>query len=189
MPGMIKAAVCNLLVHGARGYTIWPRDFYGTGIVLYPGADEFIGEFNMFADHQWDTQYTAFQQVNAEVKALAPQLNAPTVLGCSATGTGGVPVTTLGKDDGGKLWLLVQADGNTSHPLSNQASMTATITVPTVIAAGTVFNVVGESRTVTVSAGHTFTDTFGTTTETPPATVRTIPPLTYGYAHHIYREA
>jgi hypothetical protein len=189
MPGMIKAAVWNLLVHGARGYTIWPRDFYGTGIVLYPGADEFIGEFNMFADHQWDTQYTAFQQVNAEVKALAPQLNAPTVLGCSATGTGGVPVTTLGKDDGGKLWLLVQADGNTSHPLSNQASMTATITVPTVIAAGTVFNVVGESRTVTVSAGHTFTDTFGTTTETPPATVRTIPPLTYGYAHHIYREA
>lgn len=96
-------------------------------------------------------------------------------------------MTVLGKDFGGKLWLLVIADGNEAHPMSNQSSMTATITVPDVISAGTVLNVVGESRTVTVDASHQFTDTFGTTTETPTS-VRSIPPLTYGYQHHVYQQ-
>lgn len=185
MPGMIETAVWNIIVHGGRGFTYWPRDFYGTGIDLYAGANEFIGEFNTFADHQWDANYTRMQSVNGTVLANATRLNSPTVLGCSAS-SATVPVSVLGKDFGGKLWMVVQADGNATYPLSNTTSMTATITVP--LPAGTVLNVVGESRTVTVNSSHQFTDTFGTVTETPWATVRTIPAITYGYQHHIYEQ-
>jgi hypothetical protein len=189
MPGMIKSGAWMMVAHGARGFCYWPRDFHGTDVVLYAGADEFITEFSVFADHQWDTNYAAMQQVNGEILSHAVAINSPTITGCSATGTGGVPITVLGKDVGGKLWMLVMADGSETHPMGNQTPMTGTITVPSVIAPGTVLNVVGESRTVTVGAGHTFTDTFGTTTETPWPLIRPIPPLTYGYAHHIYEEA
>lgn len=188
MPGMVKTAVWNIIAHGGRGYTYWPRDFYGQGINLYAGANEFIGEFSAFADHQFDAQAAAAGQVNGEVQALTTRINSPTILGFSAVGQSGVPVTVLAKDFYGKLWMLVQSDGNESHPMSNQTNMTATITVPSAISPGTVLNVVGEGRTVTVNSSHQFTDTFGTTTETPWATVRTIPPITYGYAHHIYEQ-
>jgi hypothetical protein len=48
---------------------------------------------------------------------------------------------------------------------------------------GTVFTVNGESRTVTVNAGHQIVDTFGATTETPLTSGVS---LTYGYAHHLF---
>jgi hypothetical protein len=183
-PTMIETAVWNVLVHDGRGITFWPRDFYHDDDDPYPGAT-FTEPYSLFADHQWDAHYAKVQSLCAQILAIAPQLNSPTVLGCSATGTSGVPVSALGKDVGGKLWLLVQADGNATHPMSNTATMTATITVPSSIPVGTVLTVVGESRTVTVNASHQFTDTFATTTETPQYAPRS---MTYGYAHHIYAQ-
>jgi Bacterial TSP3 repeat len=185
MPGMIESAVWNMLVHGARGFTYWPRDFYHPDDQTYAGAT-FTGEYSMFGDHQWDAQYNRAAQVNAQIHANARKLNSPTVAGISASGENGVPVSALGKDDGGKLWLLVQADGNESHPLSNTSPMRGTIQLPSAVAPGTVFHVVGESRTVTVNASHQIVDTFGTTTETPTYSGT---PLTYGYEHHIYETA
>jgi hypothetical protein len=190
MPGMLQTSVWNLLVHGARGYVYWTTDFWdssGGGDPFdsgYSGAS-YWGNYALYGDHQWDAQYNAAQQVDQQVKSFAPELNSPTVSGITATSSSGVPVTALGKDYGGKLWLLAQADGNETYPLSNRSQMTATITLPSTVPAGTVLNVGGENRTVTVNAKHQITDTFGTTTETPFSGV----PITYGYAHHIYTTA
>lgn len=113
---------------------------------------------------------------------MARDLNSPTVAGIRAGSSTRVPVAALGKQVHGKLWLLVQADGNGTHPLSNTAPMTATITLPNSVPAGTVLDVVGEHRTVTVNSRHQFTDSFTITTETPFSGN----PITYGYQHHVY---
>jgi hypothetical protein len=184
MPGMIESAVWNMIVKGARGFTYWPRDFYHTDDQHYTGAT-YTGEYSLFGDHQWDAQFNRASQVNAQVKSYARILNSPTVSGISATGQNSVPVAALGKDNGGKLWLLAQADGSNLRPLSNTTPMQGTITLPSTIPVGTAFDVVGESRTVTVNANHQIVDTFGTTTETPTYSQRA---LTYGYQEHIYTQ-
>lgn len=185
MPGMIESAVFNIVAHGGRGYTIWPRDFCGRNTQPYTGAT-FTGTYSVFGDHLWDTQYARFASVNATIRDNVREINSPTISGVSAVGQNGIPVTALGKDVGGKLWLLAQADGNASNPLSNRSAMTGTITLPDSVPAGTILNVKGENRTVTVNSSHQIVDTFGTTTETPPSTGRA---LTYGYDHHIYAQA
>jgi hypothetical protein len=172
MPGMIESAIWNLLAHGARGYTIWPRDFCGRNQQPYTGVT-YTGEFSMFADHLWDAQYARLGQVDGDVADNARALNSPTVKGVT-------------KDLDGRLWVLAQADGNTQYPLSNRSAMTGTIRLPAAITPGTVFTVVGEGRTITVNASRELVDTFATTTETPTSTGRA---LTYGYDHHIYRQA
>jgi len=184
MPGMLESAIWNLIVHGARGYTYWPRDFCGQGTQPYPGAT-FTREYSVFGDHLWDTQYTRMTQVNHTVTANARQINSPTVAGITATGQNGIPLSALGKDDNGKLWLLAQADGNAHNPMGNTTTMTGTITLPATIPAGTTFNVQNEHRTITVNANHQITDTFAPTTDTITSTGK---PLTYGYAHHIYEQ-
>jgi hypothetical protein len=187
-PGMIQASFWNLLAHGARGVVYWVTDFWDSSSGgdpednPYPGAT-YVDSYALFGDHQWDPQYAAAQSVDLTAKADAVDLNSPTVSGISATSSDGVPVATLGKDVGGKLWLLAQADGNHTYQLSNTSPMTATITLPAAVAPGTVLNVVGENRTVTVDSNDQITDTFGTTTETPTYSGT---PITYGYQHHIY---
>jgi hypothetical protein len=183
-PNMIETAVWNLLAHGAQGWTYWPRDFYHNDDQPYSGAT-YTGEYSLFGDHQWDTQYARAKAVDADVKSNATALNSPTVSGISATGQNGVPVTALGKDIGDKLWLLAQADGDSSHPLSNTTSMTGTVTVPNSVPVGSVFDVLGENRSVSVDSSHHIVDTYGTTTEKPLYSSRS---LTYGYAHHIYQQ-
>jgi len=187
MPGMLAAAIWNILVHGGRGYVFWTTNFWDSSAGgdpyadPYPGAT-YQGDFALYAEHQWDAQYDAAQQVDHQVQSFARDLNSPTVGGITATTSSGAPLATLGKDVGGRLWLLAQADGDTASPLSNTAPMTGVITLPRVVPAGTVLDVVGENRTVTVDADHRITDTFGTTTETPFSGT----PITYGYQHHVY---
>jgi hypothetical protein len=187
MPGMLEASIWNILVHGGRGYVFWTTNFWDASsggdpyANPYPGAT-YQGNYALYSEHQWDPQYNRAQAVDAEVKSMARDLNSPTVTGISAKASGGVPVATLGKQVNGKLWLLAQADGNASRPLSNTTPMTATITLPTAVPAGTVLTVVGENRTVTVNAHHEITDSFGTTTDGPFSGS----PITYGYQHHVY---
>jgi hypothetical protein len=187
MPGMLQAAVWNLLVHGARGYVFWTTNSWDSSPHGDPYADPergatYQGNYALYAERQWNAQYDAARDVNRQVRSLAPELNSPTVTGITATAADGVPVATLGKDVGGKLWLLAQADGDTAHPLSNTATTEATITLPAVVPPGTRLTVLGEHRTVVVTAAHQITDSFGTTTETPFSGR----PITYGYRHHIY---
>jgi len=188
MPGMIESAIWNILVHGGRGYTFWTTDFWDASAGGDPFDNPYTGAtyyayFAMFADHQWDAQYNRAQEVDRAVLSYAPQLNSPTVSGISTVSSAGVPVSALGKDVNGKLWVLAQADGDSTHPLSNTTAMAATITLPSSVAVGTVLNVAGEGRTVTVDAHHQITDTFGTTTEVGTYNGKS---LTYGYQHHVY---
>jgi hypothetical protein len=187
-PGMIQSAVWNILVHGGRGIVWWTTDFWDSNTGgdphdrPYAGAT-YWGNYALYGDHQWDAQYGAARRVDAQISAFAAELNSPTVTGISASSSSGVPVSALGKDYGGKLWLVVQADGNQAHPLSNTTPTRATIQLPSVVRPGTVLEVIGEHRTVKVTGAHRITDTFATTTETLPYLER---PLTYGYQHHIY---
>ncbi|HWF49601.1 MAG TPA: PKD domain-containing protein [Solirubrobacteraceae bacterium] len=187
MPGMLEAAIWNILVHGGRGYVFWTTNFWDSSRGGDPYADPYAGAsyqggWALYGEHQWDPQYNRARQVDGEVKSMARDLNSPTVAGIRAGSSTRVPVAALGKQVHGKLWLLVQADGNGTHPLSNTAPMTATITLPNSVPAGTVLDVVGEHRTVTVNSRHQFTDSFTITTETPFSGN----PITYGYQHHVY---
>lgn len=187
MPGMLQAAVWNILVHGGRGYIFWTTNFWDSSSGGDPFADPYPGAtyqsvYALYGEHQWDAQYAAARRVNHIVKAMASALNSPTVTGITTSSSDRVPVAVLGKDVDGKLWLLAQADGDTGHPLSNTATMTAKITLPAAVPAGTVLDVVGEHRSVVVDARHQFSDTFGIRTETPFSGQS----ITYGYQHHIY---
>ena len=179
MPGMIVSG---------RGLVYWTTDFLDSSSggdpqdEPYPGAT-YYGNYALYGDHQWDAQYSAARGLDQQVELFAPELNSPTVSDISATSPSGVPIAVLGKDVGGKLWLLAQADGDAAHQLSNTNSISATITLPSAVRPGAVLQVVGEHRTVTVNANHQITDTFGTTTETPTYSGK---PLTYGYQHHVY---
>lgn len=187
MPGMLRAAVWNILVHGGRGFVYWTTNFWDSSTGGDPHADPYPGAtyqgaYALYGEHQWDSQYAAAQQVDRQVKSFATDLNSPTVTGITSSSSDGVPVATLGKDVGGRLWLLAQADGNTMRPLSNTTPMRATIMLPSAIPPGTVMDVVGEHRTVVVNAEHQISDTFSTSTEMPFSGK----PITYGYQHHIY---
>jgi hypothetical protein len=188
MPGMIESAAWNLVVHGARGIIWWPADFWDMAPGKdpqdrpYPGASVY-GYWAFYEDHQWDPQYAAARHVDREIESLARQLNSPTVSGISAMSSSNIPVATLGKDVAGKLWLLAQADGDPANPLSNTTPITATLTLPASVRAGTVLDVIGENRTVTVDARHQISDRFDAAAETPAYSGA---PISYGYQHHVY---
>ena len=185
MPGMLQAAVWNILVHGGRGYVYWTTNFWDSSpggdpdADPYPGAT-YTGNYALYSEHQWDAQFAAARAVNLQVRSLASALNAPTILGISASGASGCRWRRWARTSGAS-WLLAEADGDAAHPLQH-LSMIARITVPDAVAPGTELEVLGEHRTVTVDAHHQITDTFATTSETPFSGRA----ITYGYQHHIY---
>jgi hypothetical protein len=187
-PRMLNADVWDTIAHGARGIVWWTADFApGVPATPYTGSNCSI-YWDALCDHFWDNNYNQAATDDATIKADAVQLNSPTVTGVSATASDSTPMAVLGKDvnGSGKLWLLVMADGNATHPMSNTSPMTATTTVPSAIPPGTVLNVVGESRTVTVNSSHQFTDTFGSVSDTNSNGLQCGCTVSYGYQHHIY---
>lgn len=152
-PDEAEQAVYNVLVHGGRGVEYFIHDFAGGG-----------GEYALMTDAAAAPVKTRLAAVNAWIRTNAPALNAPTVSGVTVRSSTAVPGTVLPKDVGGRLWLLAQADGDAAHTRSGATDLT--ITVP--VRDGTVLDVVGEGRTLTVKGGAV-TDTFGP------------------YQHHIYR--
>lgn len=157
-PDQAEAAVWSILVHGGRGVSYFIHDFYGAD-----GPSNYAGDYALLVDPLAKPVKDRLQQVNTQIASLAPVLNAPTVP-LTATSDGAAPVTALGKDDGGRLWVLAQGDGNETH--TSGASVNGTVEVP--VANGTVFEVVGEGRTLTVANG-TLVDHFNP------------------YQHHTYR--
>jgi hypothetical protein len=207
-PDMLASATWSILVHGGLGFDEmdynlqdWISGNRNTAAQnLYPNVGSSWQQNGAMADHTWDGNYAQMQADNMLATTFAPWLNSPTVTGVSATSSltqsGTVPVTALGKQItvGGQnyLWVIAQADGDATNQMSNLTPTTGTITLPSSVAAGTVYAVYGENRTVTVNASHQIVDTFGTVTRDVPnwmntsGTVYTNGPLTYGYATHIY---
>ncbi|HUS26096.1 MAG TPA: hypothetical protein VMY99_01990 [Nevskiaceae bacterium] len=139
-PDEMEAAIWNMVVHGANGLIYFAHDFGGTG-----------AEDGMLHDAAISARAA---KVNAQIKSLAPILNSYSQSGVSATGTNGIPVSTMYKVYNGSKYVFAAADGNDSH--TNSGTTTGTITVP--VSSGTA-TVVNENRTVTISGGK-IVDTF-----------------------------
>ena len=148
-PQDVEAATWDGILHGAHELIYFVDDFDSSGGQVYENGLLATGG----AAPGVLAQVTADDQ---EISALAPWLNAPSESGVTASGTNGVPITTMLKSYDGADYLFAMADGNGADPLSG--STTATITLPN--SYGSVATVYGEGRSVTLSAGNTLTDSF-----------------------------
>ena len=191
-PAMIDADVWDALAHGARGIIWWTADLASDAPHTPIAGTECSSYWDAICDSYWQANYDAAKNEDAQIQNNAVALNSPTVTGCSATmasGTpSGTPFAALCKDvnNSGQLWMLVTADGDINHQMSNTITATATITVPNVIPVGTTFDVLGENRTVTVNSSHQFTDTFGIAVVNSGAGWNCGCTVRFGYRHHIY---
>jgi hypothetical protein len=142
----VKTEVWMSLIHGSQGIMYFVHQFKPTfredGIFNYPAL------------------VSGVSQINAQVSALAPALNSPTVSkGVSVTSSvTGVPIDTLVKQYSGFTYVFSVAMRNTAT--------TATFSLPG-ITAGTA-EVLGEGRQITIANGK-FQDAFA------------------GYAVHLYK--
>jgi hypothetical protein len=132
----LRAAVWHSLIAGARGIIYFQHSFGGPH----------IGDHHTIRSNSEGTR-PAVSAVNAQVKSLAPVLNAPSVGGLVSSSPG---LRTLAKWQGGKFWVFA---GRTA----NGGQTSNTINVPCVGNATAVVD--GEGRSVPVSGGH-FTDSF-----------------------------
>jgi hypothetical protein len=132
----MRAAVWHSLIAGARGIIYFQHSFSG------PSG----GDHHTLRSNSNGTRPMA-QSVDAQIKSLAPVLNAPTADGLVADSPG---VRTMAKWQGGKFWVFAarrENGGSTSNTISLPCVGNATAAVD------------GESRTVPVSGGQ-LTDSF-----------------------------
>jgi hypothetical protein len=131
----IRAAVWSGIIHGARGTIYFNHNFGGSCISQH-----------VLRDNCGTSVRPTVTAVNKQVAALAPVLNSPFVDGLlTATGK----VDTAVKSYNGSFYVLAGS--------AQQASQSTTFTSECTSA--TTATVLGESRTLPVSAGK-FTDTF-----------------------------
>jgi hypothetical protein len=143
----MRAEVWMTLVHGARGF----------GYFCHIFKPSFV-EGGLLATSSTKAAATA---INAEVTSLAPALNEPSVAnwGTVASSVGTTPIDVMVKRHGGATWLFAVAmrpDATTGTFQLDRIPATASA------------EVLGESRTLTVSGGS-FQDAFA------------------GYAVHLYK--
>jgi hypothetical protein len=137
-PQQTKSEVWLSLIHGANGIAYfvdtWNPSFREDGI---------------FAD---STMTAAVTALNQQIKMLAPELNSadiPNLVSVSSSNTS-APIDLMVKAHGQTLYLFAA--------ISRAGTATGSFTVAGMTGGG-VATVVGESRTVAVTAGH-FSDTF-----------------------------
>jgi hypothetical protein len=135
-PAELRAAVWHSIIAGARGILYFQHSFGG------PCA----GDHHTIRSNCEGTR-PAVTAVDAQVKALAPVLNAQTVDGLVAGSPG---LRTMAKWQAGKFWIFA---GRTT----NGGQTSNTIALP--CAGNATASVDGESRTVPVTNGQ-LTDTF-----------------------------
>ena len=146
-PAQVKSEVWIALVHGATGIIYFCHEFkpqqVEAGLLMYPEIME------------------AVKAINAQVKALAPVLNSPTVRDAVAvtTSDADVPVATLCKRHAGATYVLATS--------LRGKDTTASFAVKGIAATAKV-EVLGESRTLGAKDGR-FDDRFD------------------GYGVHLYR--
>ena len=135
----IAAEVWMSLIHGSLGIIYFVHQFSSNGSLL---REDGIFNFPSLAD--------AVAEINAQVTALAPVLNSPTVpRGVDVSSPGTTPVRTMVKQYNGATYVFAVA------MLNNPG--TANLTLPNVTS-GTV-SVIGERRQLTLSGGA-FQDAF-----------------------------
>jgi hypothetical protein len=137
-PQQTKSEVWLTLIHGANGIAYfvdtWNPSFREDGI---------------FAD---STMTAAVTALNAQIKALAPELNSadiPSLVSVSSSNTA-APIDLMVKAHGQTLYVFAA--------ISRAGTATGSFTVAGMSGAGTA-TVVGESRTVNIAAGK-FSDAF-----------------------------
>ena len=135
-PAEIKGAVWHTLIKGARGIIYFQHDFT-------PPCDTHHALREVGSDCYGAT-INAVAALNAQIKSLAPVLNAPFVNG-GRTVTG--PVEHAVKFSGGNLYVLAAGRSSGSMSFSMPCIGNATATV------------IGENRTIPVSGGS-FNDSF-----------------------------
>jgi hypothetical protein len=142
-PGELRAAVWHALIAGARGIVYFDHNF-GPGT---PGS-------TILGEGYEDTRAMA-TAVNAQIKQLAPVLNAPFVTaGHSATDTMAGDVRYMVKWSGGKFYLFAGADhggGSATFTIPCVGDATATRLAPP--------NLPSEAASIPINAGS-FSDTF-----------------------------
>jgi hypothetical protein len=151
-PDQVEAAVWNIVVHGGNGFIYFVHHFTDTGLAA---------EDALMLD---PTMKARVSSINAAVKSLAPVLNSISQSGVSVTSTNSIPVTFMYKQYAGAKYIIAQSDGDSTHTSSGTTTATFTISG---VSSGTA-TVVGEGRTVSISAGKII-DSFGP------------------YAHHVYQ--
>jgi chitodextrinase len=138
-PDELRAAAWHTLIAGARGINYFVHSFGG------PHA----GDHNTLRSNSEGTRPET-SAVNAQIKALAPVLNAPFVSsGHSATDTMNGTVRYMLKWSGGKFYLFAGADrggGSATFSIPCLGNATATRLAPT--------NRPGEATTIPVSNGQ-----------------------------------
>ncbi len=152
----IKALVWNGIVAGARGITYFNANFAGNCASPTMGTDVLLN--NSFSDIR-----TAVTDVDAQVKSMAPAINAQFANGYE-THNGNINTMTKYCDSGvvmnGSAANCTQKFYIFATPKAS-GSQTITFTVKS----GTSVTVEGESRTITITGGQ-FTDTFPNETTT-----------------------
>jgi hypothetical protein len=134
-PAEVRAAVWSSLIHGARGVIYFNHSFGGQCQTQHALREP------CYADVRAEVTST-----NAQITALAPVLNAPTVVG--ATRTKGA-VDTLTKWSGDHYYVFA----GSRDPNGQSVTFDLTCTRDAVA------TVLGENRTVPITGG-TFSDTF-----------------------------
>jgi hypothetical protein len=127
----LRAAVWHSLIAGARGIIYFQHSFGGPH----------IGDHHTIRSNSEGTR-PAVTAVNAQIKSLAPVLNAPTVEGLV---TGSPGLRTMAKWQGGKFWIFAgrtQNGGQTSNTISLPCVGNATAAVD------------GEGRSIPLTGGR-----------------------------------
>jgi hypothetical protein len=133
-PAQVRAAVWSSLIHGARGIIYFNHSFGGACQTQHILRDSCYGAIRSMAT-----------QVNGQIRALAPVLNAPFADGVVTAGPG-VDVSTRWYD--GHFYVLAGAVGS-----AQTASFTVRCTGDATV------SVLNENRTLKVTGGA-FTDRF-----------------------------
>jgi hypothetical protein len=134
-PDQAAAAVWSSLIHGARGIVYFNHSFGGSCETQH-----------LLRDPCYTTMRSKISALNAQIRRLAPVLNAPRVDGLT-TATGGVDAST--KFANGTLYVFAGAQA--------AASTTARFSMPCV--GNATVTVLDENRTISMSDGA-FTDSF-----------------------------
>ena len=114
LPAEIRSAVWHSIIAGARGIIYFDHNF-GPAV---PGST--------ILEEGYEDNRVAATEVNAQIRSLAPVLNAPFVTsGHSASDSMAGTVRYMVKWQGGKFWLFAGADrGGGTRPSRSRASAT-----------------------------------------------------------------
>ncbi len=138
-PAITKAEVWMSIIHGSRGITYYA---HGQGSSGDDSEDALVSDKEMMA---------ALKEINAQVRALAPVINSPTVAGgAAATASEGGQVDCLLKKHGGATYLFAvnMRSSKTTGSFRGKALPDGKI------------EVIGEGRTLEAKDGA-FQDDFG----------------------------